>query len=339
MIGRACIGLLLAACGSLAGVSGVAATDDYTLPFYDPGVRLSYGVDRDSRSCMQRDWANVLWQDCDLHYGRVYDGHTGADYPMSLLSKVAAARDGTVVDLFEGFGTTQFGVNGNYVLVSHADGRRTLYYHLAQNGVRVAKGQAVTAGQWIAESGCSGQCYGAHLHFEMQVKLASGAWTFVDPIFEQRYTTNPGRVPFLASYVRESNASTEVITRYSTKTHWVEFKNTGGRTWRNNTGVGRILLGTWNPAQRASHFRAADWPSTWVATNLDQASVGPDGVGRFTFGLKAVDPAGSYDEAFNILANSLTWFDWGRLSSFHVPIQVVDGIPPCGPVRGGSPCV
>jgi hypothetical protein len=341
MIGRVAIGLLLAVAGSLASVTGAAASDDYTLPFFDPSVHLSYGVDRDPRSCMQRDWANVLWQDCALHYGRVYDGHTGSDYPMDLLSRVAASRDGTVVDLFEGFGTEEFGVNGNFVLVSHADGRRTLYYHLAHNGVRVSVGQAVTAGQWIADSGCSGQCYGAHLHFDMQKKLASGAWTFVDPIFEQRFTTNPGRVPFLGSYVRESNPGTEIITRYTTRTHWVEFKNTGGRTWRNNTGVGRILLGTWSPAQRASDFRGADWPSSWVATNLDQAAVVPDGVGRFTFGLKAIDAAGNYDEDFNILANSLAWFDWSRLSSFHVPIQVVEPTPPpCdGPSAPLAPCV
>ena len=95
----------------------------------------------------------MLWADCNLHYGRVYDGHTGMDYPMSLLSPIASSRDGTVIDLFEGFGTQQFGINGNYVLVSHADGRRTLYYHLAQNGARVAVGQSVLAGQWIADSG------------------------------------------------------------------------------------------------------------------------------------------------------------------------------------------
>jgi len=168
MIARAFIGLSFAVVVWLGSAGRALATDDYTLPFYDPAISLSYGVDRDPRSCYQRDWANVLWADCNLHYGRVYDGHTGMDYPMPVVSPIAASRDGTVIDLFEGFGTEQFGINGNYVLVSHADGRRTLYYHLAQNGARVAVGQAVLAGQWIADSGCSGQCYGAHLHFEMR---------------------------------------------------------------------------------------------------------------------------------------------------------------------------
>lgn len=322
MIARGFIGLMLAVAASVAGAGRAAATDDYTLPFYDPTVSLSYGVDRDPRTCYQRDWANQLWADCNLHYGRVYDGHTGSDYPMPDFSNIAAARTGTVVDLFEAFGTDQFGTNGNFVLVSHSDGKRTLYYHLANNGVRVKVGDSVTAGQWIAESGCSGQCYGSHLHFELRV-LSNGRWTFADPIFEQRYTTNPGRVPFRAQYLRESNNDTEVIRRYSTITHWVEFKNTGGRTWKNNIGIGRILLGTWDPATRASHFRATDWPSTWVATNVDQASVPPNYTGRFTFGLKAIDPPGSYIERFNILANSLFWFDYVGISQFYVPIHVI----------------
>jgi len=322
MIDRLVLGLGFALVASVANVGAAFATDDYTLPFYDPAVGLSYGVDRDPRACYQLDWTGTLWHDCNLHYGRVYDGHTGADYPMALASPVAAARDGTVVDLFEGYGTQQFGTYGNYVLVSHADGRRTLYYHLAQNGALASVGQAVYAGQTIASSGCSGQCYGAHLHFEMR-KSTSGGWVPVDPIYEQRYTTNPGRVPFLAAYVRESNDGTEVIERYTTVTHWVEFKNTGGRTWRNNTGVGRILLGTWNPAQHASLFQAADWGSTWYATNVDQAAVAPNGIGRFTFGLHADVTPGSYDEDFNLLANSLRWFDYARLGSFHVPIYVI----------------
>ena len=114
-----------------------------------------------------------------------------------------------------------------------------------------------------------------------------------------------------------------MIKRYSTVTHWVEFVNAGGRTWRNNVGVARILLGTWNPATRDSVFGAIDWPSTWVATNLDQPSVPPGGVGRFTFGLHAVSPPGNYDESFNLLANTLRWFDWPALGSFHVPITVI----------------
>jgi hypothetical protein len=321
MIRRLTGALVLALASSVVAATSTLATDDYTLPFYDPSVHLSYGVDRDSRECVQRDWTDHLWNDCNLHYGRVYDNHTGMDYPMDLLSPVAASRDGTVVDLYEGYGTEQFGTYGNFVLLSHADGRRTLYYHLAHDGVRVSVGQAVKAGQWIADSGCSGQCYGAHLHFEMQKRRADGAWGSVDPIYEQRFTTNPGRVPFLASYVRENDPGTVVIQLGQTVTHWVEFRNEGGRTWRTDIPVGRLLLATWDPPLHTSRFRAADWPSGTIATWMDQTSTPPNTVARFTFGLHGTQ-VGSFDEAFNLLSNSIRWFDHDALGGFHLPIIV-----------------
>ena len=121
--------LQLAALG--IGAGSALATDDYTLPFYDPAVTLSYGVDRDPALGRQLDWTGQVWNDGQPHYGRVYDQHTGVDYPMALRSAVAAARDGTVVDVEGGYGTTQFGSFGNFVRLRHADGRHTLYYHLA----------------------------------------------------------------------------------------------------------------------------------------------------------------------------------------------------------------
>ncbi|MEP7041188.1 MAG: M23 family metallopeptidase, partial [Chloroflexota bacterium] len=294
--------LQLTAVGMTAGA--VLATDDYTLPFYDPSVALSYGVDRDATLNRQLDWTGQVWNDGLTHYGRVYDQHTGLDYPMALRSEVAAAKDGTVVDVEGGFGTTQFGSFGNFVKVQHADGRQTLYYHLASaadGGIAVGVSVNVVAGQRIARSGCSGNCHGAHLHFELLV-WNSGAQAFkpADPLAERRWTTWPGRIPFDAAYVRESNAGTEVIRRGATITHWVEFRNTGGRTWRNTGTTGRVGLATWNPASHASIFRAVDWPYSWMATLLDPTSVLPDGVGRFTFGLKGSPDVGSYTESFNL---------------------------------------
>lgn len=324
------IAMLRAASGALLLlllVSGtVKAADDYTLPFHDPTVSLSYGVDRDPRSCVQADWTGQVWLDCAAHWGRVYDNHTGMDFPMPAFSGVAVARDGVVIDLFEGFGTWQFGANGNYVLVGHPDGKRTLYYHLAQNGVLVGVGDQVTAGQVIARSGCSGKCYGEHLHFELLAQQ-SGRWLPADPNWERRWTTWPGRVPFLATYWRENTAAAETVIRGQTIAHWVEFRNDGGRTWRNDIGRGRILLGTWNPAAHASPFRAWDWGSSWYATNVDSATA-PGQVGRFTFGLYGGPAPGSYRETFNLVANSLFWFDHAHLGGFWVPINVVSGTSP-----------
>jgi Peptidase family M23 len=303
----------------------VQATDDYTLPFYNPGVTLSYGVDRDRTLNRQLDWTGQVWNDGATHLGRVYDQHTGVDYPMALRSEIAAAKDGTVIDEEGGYGTTQLGSFGNFVLLQHSDGRRTLYYHLASaadGGIGVGNGVAVVAGLAIGRSGCSGNCNGPHLHFEMLAwNAGASAYQPVDPLAEQRWTTWPGRIPFSASYVRENNGGTEVIRRGQTITHWVEFRNTGGRTWR-NTGSHRTGLGTWSPAAHASAFKAIDWPYTWVATFLDASSVPPDGVGRFTFGLRGSPAPGSYRETFNLIAESIRWFDHARLGNYYVPIVV-----------------
>ena len=305
--------------------SSVLAIDDYTLPFYDPTVTMSYGVDRDRTLNRQLDWTGQVWTDGQPHWGRVYDQHTGVDYPMALRSAVAAAKDGTVVDVEGGYGTTQFGSFGNFVRLKHADGRHTLYYHLASSadgGIGVVEGAAVAAGQFVGRSGCSGLCYGAHLHFEMLAWSSTfNAYKPVDPMAERRWTTWPGRVPFDAAYVRESNAGTEVIRHGWTITHWVEFRNTGGRTWR-SSGSGRTALGTWNPGSHPSPFRASDWLYSFLPTFVDAASVAPDGVGRFTFGLKGSPVPGSYSETFNLQAYGLRWFDHQRLGSYYIPILV-----------------
>jgi hypothetical protein len=306
----------------------VLAVDDYTLPFFDPAVTLSYGVDRNGALNRQLDWTGKTWNDGQTHYGLVYDQHTGVDYPMALLSDVAAARDGTVVDEEGGFGTTQVGAFGNFVLLQHAGGRRTLYYHLASaadGGIAVGVGAQVVAGQSIGRSGCSGNCNGAHLHFEMLAWNAKvGAYQPVDPLAERRWTTWPGRVPFDAAYVRESNAGTEVIRRGQIITHWVEFRNTGGRTWRNTGSLGRIGLATWSPPAHASLFRTPAWPFAWMATILDPPSVPPDGIGRFTFGLLGSPAPGSYTERFNLQAQTLRWFNYARLGNYYVPIVVTN---------------
>lgn len=321
----AAIGLLF------ASVAVAAATDDYTLPFYDPTVTLSYGVDRDTTLNRQLDWTGQVWYDGADHYGRVYDQHTGVDYPMPLRREVAAAKDGTVIDTEGGYGTQQFGDHGNFVLIEHADGRRTLYYHLASSadgGIGVTVGQSVAAGQLVGRSGCSGRCYGAHLHFELRAWSSSkGRWIGTDPLADRRWTTWPGRVAFLASYVSENNTGTEVVRQGQTITHWVQFRNAGGRTWRATGLPGRLVLATWNPAARLSLFRGLDWSSSWLATSVDAATVAPDGVGRFTFGIKGSPAPGSYLEAFDLYAQDVRWLDWARLGSFSVPIVVSNVTP------------
>jgi murein DD-endopeptidase MepM/ murein hydrolase activator NlpD len=321
---RRLLAAVFAVAALLAAGTPARATGDYTLPFHDPDFSLSYGVDRDPRVGIQLDYTGRTWYDSDPHPGRVYDNHTGLDYPMSVYTKVAAAKDGVVADTEGGHGTREFGHFGNFVRVRHADGRHTLYYHLASRadgGIAVTYDEDVAAGQKVGLSGCSGICFGPHLHFEVLVKVGKDLIPS-DPMFHRLWTTWPGRVPFLAAYVRESKTDTEIVRRGRTITHWVEFRNRGGRTWRPGIWPGRIVLGTWDPAKHPSRFVAADWDEDWLATRVEQTAVAPDGVGRFTFGIHGGPPPGRYDETFNLYAQPVAWFDHERLGSFHVPIFV-----------------
>ena len=316
---------LLLAAVALMAAAPARATDDYTLPFYDPEVSLLYGVDRDPRIGIQLDYTGKTWVDSANHPGRVYDNHSGIDYPMPLHSAVAAAKDGVVAATEGGYGTQQFGQFGNFVRVRHSDGRHTLYYHLASRadgGIAVSYNDEVVAGEKVGESGCSGLCYGAHLHFEVLVDV-SGDLVTSDPMYRRLWTTWPGRVPFRASYSGENDGNTVYVRRGYTIFHWVQFKNTGGRTWRPGSWPGRIVLGTWDPAAHDSPFAAGDWTNAWLATRVD-AVTAPDEIGRFTFGIRGAPGPGSYRETFNLSAQGLRWFDHDDLGGFYVPITVLN---------------
>ncbi len=85
--------------------------------------------------------------------------HHGVDLAAPLGSEVLAARAGTVV--FSGFDE----VYGNYLIISHENGYRTLYGHLKNRLVRL--NQHVVLGMIIGEVGVTGQTTGPHLHFEV----------------------------------------------------------------------------------------------------------------------------------------------------------------------------
>ena len=86
-----------------------------------------------------------------------------------------AAADGTVETAYRWNGRrTQGDTNsyGNMLKLRHADYRggrlETLYAHLSK--LCVAQGETVYEGQLIGYSGDTGNCYGAHLHFEVRYK-------------------------------------------------------------------------------------------------------------------------------------------------------------------------
>jgi murein DD-endopeptidase MepM/ murein hydrolase activator NlpD len=98
--------------------------------------------------------------------------HTGQDFAVPIGTPVRAVGAGRVVRVSCG------GAFGIEIVVRHADGYFTQYAHLA--AVTVDQGDSVSTGQWIGQSGTSGNSTGPHLHFEVRVtpELGSG----VDPV-------------------------------------------------------------------------------------------------------------------------------------------------------------
>lgn len=87
--------------------------------------------------------------------------HNGIDVAAPWGTPIHAARDGMVV--FAGW----FAGYGNVIFVAHGQGVVTVYGHASKLLVNV--GDQVKQGQVIANVGCTGQCTGAHLHFEVRV--------------------------------------------------------------------------------------------------------------------------------------------------------------------------
>ena len=54
---------------------------------------------------------------------------------------------------------------GNYVVIDHGNGWKTLYAHMSS--IAVTTGQSVTGGQTIGYVGQTGVATGCHCHFEM----------------------------------------------------------------------------------------------------------------------------------------------------------------------------
>jgi murein DD-endopeptidase MepM/ murein hydrolase activator NlpD len=64
---------------------------------------------------------------------------------------------------------------GNYVCIQHGGALSTCYGH--NTSLAVSVGQHVGQGQIISSSGCTGHCFGPHVHFETRINGAP-----VDPM-------------------------------------------------------------------------------------------------------------------------------------------------------------
>lgn len=98
--------------------------------------------------------------------------HTGQDFAVPIGTPVRAVGAGRVVKVSCG------GPFGMEVVLKHAGGYYTQYAHLAS--LAVDQGEHVSPGQWIGQSGTTGNSTGPHLHFETRVTPETGS--AVDPV-------------------------------------------------------------------------------------------------------------------------------------------------------------
>ena len=94
-----------------------------------------------------------------------YSFHMGTDFAAAEGTPYYAADSGTVI-----YATYDGGYNGgagNWIVITHGNGIVTKYMH--SSAVYVAVGQYVERGQNIGAVGNTGNSFGAHLHFQVEV--------------------------------------------------------------------------------------------------------------------------------------------------------------------------
>ena len=94
--------------------------------------------------------------------------HPGIDIGVPSGTPIRAAASGKVT-LMQSVGAS--GGYGNYTCVSHSASLSTCYAH--QSRFATSLGASVAQGQIIGYSGCTGLCFGAHLHFEVRINGAA----------------------------------------------------------------------------------------------------------------------------------------------------------------------
>jgi murein DD-endopeptidase MepM/ murein hydrolase activator NlpD len=101
-----------------------------------------------------------------MRWGRM---HEGIDIGAPTGTPIRAAAAGRVI--YSGWMSGY----GNLVVIDHGGGISTAYGH--QSSIAAGNGQVVSQGQTIGYVGCTGHCFGPHLHFEVRIN-----GTPVDPL-------------------------------------------------------------------------------------------------------------------------------------------------------------
>jgi murein DD-endopeptidase MepM/ murein hydrolase activator NlpD len=134
------------------------------------------GVSTGPAGPIRRGSGNFIWpvngpivSPFGMRWGRL---HAGVDIAVPSGTPIRAAASGTVAFTQP---EASSGGYGNYTCIAHGGGISTCYAH--QTSFGVSGGQHVSQGQVIGISGCTGHCFGPHVHFEVRVNGAP-----VDPL-------------------------------------------------------------------------------------------------------------------------------------------------------------
>jgi murein DD-endopeptidase MepM/ murein hydrolase activator NlpD len=95
-----------------------------------------------------------------MRWGRL---HAGIDIAVPAGTPIRASKSGTIAL------AAPYGGYGNYTCIDHGGGVSSCYAH--QSSFAVTSG-SVSQGQVIGYVGCTGHCFGDHLHFEIRVNGA-----------------------------------------------------------------------------------------------------------------------------------------------------------------------
>lgn len=141
-------------------------------------LELVKDLDRQNRGTNPAASGNYIWpSDCRLitspfgddYLNGKWRRHNGVDIAASYGTSIYASDGGEVVS------STYSSSYGHYIMISHGNGRYTLYAHMSQRLMDV--GEKVYQGEVIGKVGSTGYSTGAHIHFEI---IEDGA--YINPL-------------------------------------------------------------------------------------------------------------------------------------------------------------
>ncbi len=116
------------------------------------------------------------WGEQDARFGAYRGGHMheGQDVFAPAGTPLVAIHDGRVVETGDdprspaSAGQGAGGGRGNYIAIWSRELRRTFVYFHMRRPARLRAGDNVRMGQRVGAVGCTGSCWGDHLHFEVR---------------------------------------------------------------------------------------------------------------------------------------------------------------------------